>query len=156
MHLVSWQTALYLHGVDIAMGFTPEEVVYRLKFVDPAMRGLIVEAREAPLGTILDVMQIGTDPGKMTSEQLKAVYNLFSTFVDSIVSWNLEDKNGTPVAISLDGLRSYGFRFAMDLAVVWSNAGVEVSAPLEKRSTNGSPSVAASIPMETSSASLPN
>lgn len=131
------------------MGFCPDEVTYRLKFVNPAMRGLIVEAREAPLGVILDVMRLGSDPENMNKNELKAVDELFCAFVQSIVEWNLEDRDGVPIPVGMDGLRRYGLGFGMDLAMAWANAGVDISGPLGRRSNAGQPSGAVSIPMET-------
>jgi hypothetical protein len=130
------------------MGFCPDDTVYRLKFVSPAMRGLIVEAKEPPLGIILDVMRLGDDPTNMNKADLKSVDELFHSFVQSVVSWNMEDKDGTPVPITMDGLGRYGLRFALDLAMAWANAGVDIPAPLGNRSTNGLQSGEVSIPME--------
>jgi hypothetical protein len=132
------------------MGFCPEETIYRLRFTNPDMQGLIVEAREAPLGIILDVVRLkDIDPKRMTTDDLKVVNELFIAFVESVVEWNLEDKSGVAVPITLEGLRRYGKQFAFNLALTWANAGADVPAPLENRSNNGQPSVAASIPMET-------
>ena len=72
-------------------------------------------------------------------------------FVAEVVrGWNLEDAEGQPVPLTSDGLASVPLDFLMRLITEWANQVGSVAAPLVSASSNGRPSVEASLPMASS------
>ena len=72
-------------------------------------------------------------------------------FVAEVVrGWNLESEDGQPVPVTSDGLASVPLDFLMRLITEWANQVGSVAAPLVSASSNGRPSVEASLPMASS------
>ena len=72
-------------------------------------------------------------------------------FVAEVVrGWNLENADGQPVPVTSDGLASVPLDFLMRLITEWANQVGSVAAPLVSASSNGRPSVEASLPMANS------
>lgn len=94
------------------------------------------------------------DTGNMTVE------DAVQLFEEHLVSWNLEnrdsDENVVPVPADGAGIRSQDAMFIKGLVDRWARKIVDVNRPLGRRSTSGSPSLEASIPMEPLSESPPN
>lgn len=72
-------------------------------------------------------------------------------FADSVVSWNLEAEDGTPLPCTREGFFGIDNDLALALATKWLDVlgGKVDDAPLESSSPSGEPSQVASIPMET-------
>jgi hypothetical protein len=83
------------------------------------------------------------------NDTLKAVGDLFETFATALVSWNLEDEDGTPVSADLEGIQSQDMEFILAVVRAWLEAVSSVNAPLGEGSTGGGTSQVPSIPMET-------
>lgn len=131
------------------MGFVPEGKVYRLRFVDDDMAGLVVTARSTNLGAFLDVAEwVDIDPKSASKEDLRKLASLFETFAGALVSWNVEQPAGVPVPATLEGLRSQDVDFCLEIIRAWFEAIGGVPGPLGARSSNGGKSLEASIPME--------
>lgn len=77
-------------------------------------------------------------------------------FVESLVSWNLEDDQGRPIPATTDGLKQVDQALARALQGAYVDAlvGVHDADPLPESSTSGEPSLVESIPMEALSPSL--
>lgn len=131
------------------MGYVRERKVYRLRFVDDDMAGLVVEAHSTNLGAFLDVAEwVDIDPTSTSPEDLRKLASLFETFADALVSWNLEEPAGVPVPATLEGLRSQDVDFCLAIIRAWFEAVGGVPGPLGARSSAGELSLEASIPME--------
>ncbi|GAA2199949.1 hypothetical protein [Streptomyces bangladeshensis] len=72
-------------------------------------------------------------------------------FADSLISWNLENEDGTPVPCTRAGLFSIDNDLALAMATEWLErlgGKVDEASPLDGTSLSGEPSPVASIPME--------
>lgn len=134
------------------MGYRPKRKTYRLRFADPEMKGLVVEASSVPVGTFKDIIKLlGTI--ETTEDDAEAVARLFEMFADALVTWNLEDDSGEPVPTTVEGIDSQDFDFMLAVIMSWVSSVGDVPAPLEQTSNGGGPSLVASLPMEPLSAS---
>ena len=94
----------------------------------------------------------GTAIGDMDSDALSAlsgIGSLFDSFADALVEWNLEDHKGNPVPATKAGVYRQEFPFLMQIIAAWTECMGGVDENLEPRSTGGSRSEVALIPMET-------
>lgn len=130
------------------MGFKVKRKVYKLVFQDPDMDGLVVLARSVPLGKLLDA---SADSGAGADAEVgaKQTRGMFELFAGALVSWNLEEEDGTPVPATLDGVLGQDAEFVRGLIEAWSEALTSVPGPLGKPSTSGGTSPELAIPMET-------
>jgi hypothetical protein len=132
-------------------GYVRERKVLRLRFDDPDMDGLVVRARTLSLGEFLDVVGLrNLDPQRMARDDLD---KLFGLFAQALLDWNLEEPQGTPVPVSLEGLHSQDADFVLTIIGAWVDGMAQVSGPLGAASSNGRPSPEASLPMEARSPS---
>lgn len=121
------------------MGYVREPTVYRLRFEDPAMNGLIVRVAGLTTGELLELVRLGSDPGE--------VEKLFRLFAAKLVDWNLEQPEGVSVPATYEGVLSQEDGFVLQLIDAWQEAVAGVPAPLARTSGGGRPSPVASIPM---------
>jgi hypothetical protein len=126
------------------MGFKYEGKRFNLKF-EGDFEGLEVKTRSVPLGQYLEVQELLDSD--MDREQID---KLFGEFSKVIVSWNLEDDNGDPVPTTAAGLYTQELELVQAITSAWRDAMVGVPAPLEPSSSDGEPSLVASIPMDVS------
>lgn len=131
-------------------------------FVLDAIHKLVFEEYADEDGTELEVMVkpltygewAALDSGNLTVE------DAVQLFEEHLVSWNLENRDGggdvVPVPADGGGIRSQDAMFIKGLVDRWARKIVDVNRPLGRRSTSGSPSLEASIPMEPLSESPPN
>jgi hypothetical protein len=141
------------------MGFTRQRKVYRLRFDDEEMAGLVVRARSVPLGAFLDMLQlmdIEIDAGKVSGEDALKLDQLFERFSKALVEWNLEEPEGVPVPATFEGLKSQDIDFTMLIIRAWIAALSQVPDFLPPGSFNGERSLELSMPMEPRSQSPPN
>lgn len=110
--------------------------------------GCEVVLRKLTLGEYLDIVGITADSGiNHVGDQLKRMG-------DKLVSWNLEDEDGTPIPATPDAVLEQDKDLMIAVLNAWLDALNGVPAPLEPNSPDGEPSLEASIPMETLSSSL--
>lgn len=129
------------------MGYTPDEDILRLKFVD--RDGLEVDVESTSVDNILRLMALADLAESSTgAEQAKAAEELICGFQGCLRRWNVEIPSGRPVPTTVEGVKSLKFPFAFEIITAWLNAVAGVSGPLPAGSTNGARSVVESIPME--------
>jgi hypothetical protein len=149
------------------MGFRKQEKVYVLQF-DGELEGLEVRMRGASAGELIKI-----DGMKYNAEALN---DLFLFAGSKLISWNLEEEDGTPITfepqkvdveedgvsttrLETDGeakarvLFAQDLDFILDILTAWKNAIMGVSDPLERNSRDGERFPEESIPMETLSSS---
>lgn len=126
----------------MAGGFV-RDTVYVLNFDDAQYEGLIVKARSAPVGRLVELAAL-VDKVNAT----ESLDELLSGFAKSLISWNLETPDGEPVPATLESLREQDFEFVIDIVMAWMDAVASVAGPLGKRLAAGKASAAVSIPME--------
>ncbi len=111
---------------------------------DEELAGLEVHVRRKSLGEYLEIVGLAESDidGPVLVRQLEE-------FTRSLISWNLEEEDGTPVPPSRDAVFAQDKDLMLKVATRWIERleGV-VDAPLPESSPAGEPSPEASIPME--------
>ena len=139
------------------MGYRKQKKVYHLIFEDDEFEGLEVRTHAPPFGFLEEVTQLAAFAGKtvFTADDMEQVQAFFGAFSKHLISWNLEDDDGTPVPATLEGLRAQELPFVMAIIQAWVGIG-KVSGPLVQPSSGGRPSLEGSLPMEALSPSRLN
>ncbi|MEU6397881.1 hypothetical protein ABZ867_12975 [Streptomyces cinnamoneus] len=108
--------------------------------------------RRLKLGEWLDITGLGGDDGD--SAVVRHVGDQLLAMADKLIAWNLEDEDGTPVPTTVEAVLEQDQGLMLAILGKWLDGLAGVPAPLDPSSTDGEPSQAASIPMETLSSSL--
>lgn len=122
---------------------------YVLKFED--RDGLEVTVDGISTGDLLDVAGWAAQvkDSKDAAGNLDAVGKLMGMLATALVEWNVEDRHGKPVPVTLAGLRSLKLTLVMDIVNAWMAAQTQVDEDLGKGSDSGPGSgLERSIPME--------
>lgn len=134
------------------MGFEVPTSVLNLTFDE--YPDLEVRAGSITLARLLDLTEQAEGLRKDAGSASEA-RELFAEFGGKLRSWNCE-RDGEPIPATLDGLLSLDADFAAKILLSWFDAigGTDIDkGPLDRRSTNGLPSVAPmTIPTEVLSA----
>src|SRR6266508_6176808 len=131
-------------------GYVRQRKVYRLRFEDEDMAGLVVQARSAPLGQFLGLTKLAElERGKVRPEDMEKVDGLFRGFAACLVDWNLESEDGTPVPATLEGLYTQDIDFILQIIFAWIEGIAGVQVPLGQPSSDGGKSLEGSMPMAT-------
>lgn len=138
------------------MGYRRERKVYRLNFEgDPEMDGLVVKVRSTSIGNLLQVAGLlvlaDRDVDELQPDDIARLDQLFDGFAGSLVEWNLEDEQGTPVPATPDGVKGQDADFILPIVKAWFTAMNGVPTPLGAPSSDGGRSLERSIPMESPS-----
>jgi hypothetical protein len=139
------------------MGYKREKTIYNLVF--PDMEGLEVKATSTSMGEFQRIAKLAVkldeNPDELSVDDIDALDALFERFAKVLISWNLEDEDGTPVPATKEGLLDQDPVFVMTVVNVWLSTVSSVPASLGKdsNSTNTFPEV--SIPMEVASSASP-
>lgn len=139
------------------MGYRAKRKVIVLQWPeDDDLHGLEVRARSQSMAELLDLTdQIALlESGGLAA--LSKVRGLITEFVEHVDSWNLEDDDGAPTAMTPEGLLSHEPVLVIEMVLAWAEGVVTIrkSDPLDPSSTSGTPSVLSSVPMASSPASL--
>lgn len=135
-------------------GYVRKRRVYRLRFEDEELDGLVVKVRSASVGRLLEFMRFlaGLSDDDLTTEDVEKFAALFESFAEVLEEWNVlyadGPNKGQPVPATLEGVRSQDGDFVMDIMRVWFQAVTQPPAPLPATSSAGGPSAALSLPME--------
>lgn len=122
------------------MGFVREKV-YRLVWDDGELAGLEVSVLSAGVDLYAQIADCRDDV---------ALADLFAPLV---VSWNLEDSDKAPIAVSRAAVGALDGDMLAFIVTAWINAVVGVSPPLPPPSADGPLLAEGSIPMDVLSAS---
>lgn len=138
------------------MGYKPKRTLYRLRFADPDMDGLIVTTRSISTGQMLELQKYGSqiagaEDGDVPREMIDKMIDLL---VAGIIDWNVEDDNDQPIPPTKDALLDQELPFLFAIIQAWGQAVTGVSESLGKDSTSGETFPEESIPMEILSSSL--
>lgn len=134
------------------MGYHKARQVARLVWPDGhELHGLEIRVKVISVGTYLQYTRIFGDKSAENSDD--EVTEIYSDFVDNLISWNLEDEEGKPIPQTLEGLFTQELDFINTIIFAWADSLTKVSEELGKGSPSGDRSVEASLPMETLSPS---
>lgn len=78
-------------------------------------------------------------------EDMAGIYDILGP---KLVSWNLEEADGSPIPFNRDTLAAQDKALAVAIVESWTDALSSVRRPLAQPSPDGSPSEVASIPTE--------
>jgi len=127
------------------MGFTPQRKQFRLKFQDEELNGLEVLMGSASIGALMNMSNFSADTAK---DSMSSLGTSLSVLADSLVSWNLEYENGSPVPATLEGLREQDMYMIMSIISAWTEAISGVAPPLPVSSNSGETFQEVQLPME--------
>lgn len=143
------------------MGFKVNRKGYRLTFADGSaldgativMGSLTVDELLA-LGETAEAAGAAVAAAGTSTSELEAMQNLKVLIADKLISWDLEEEDGTPIPADMAGVGSLEVEWLMLLVAAWTGALSAVDPSLGKESPSGAISLEASIPMEVNSPSL--
>lgn len=126
------------------MGFRLNRT-YLLKFEDSALEGAEIRFRATPISVMI---QLG--------ERLQHA-DLAGLVAEYVIDWNWEDEKGEPLPVTAEAiLENWEEPVLARVCQEWYKAAKGVTAPLEKPSTDGTPSQEQNLPMEPLSDSPPS
>lgn len=138
------------------MGFVREKTIYKLVFQTPELDGLEVRATGGSLGDYLVISELADLAEVLHTatkqEAAKRIGEVVAHFAETLVDWNLEDEDGTPVPATAEGLRRQDPELIIAIVRAWMDAVAGISRPLGQPSPDGEQ--VAEIPMQTLSPSL--
>lgn len=134
-------------------GYQRKRKVYKLIFADEEMNGLEVRCTSVSIDTMMRLTALAGLASKSLAEysveDLENVNLVFEVFAEALISWNLEDEDGSPVPATLEGVKAQDIDFLNVIITAWMERVAGISGPLAPASTVGSRSLEASMPMET-------
>lgn len=137
----------------MGQGYQRKKKIYKLIFADEEMNGLEVRCTSVTINTMLELTALAglasKSPDEYDADDLQAVDVVFDAFAGALVSWNLLDDEGVPVPATVEGIRGQDIDFINEIIKAWMERVAGISDPLGRRSTAGSRSLEALIPMET-------
>ncbi|MCG6493443.1 hypothetical protein [Kitasatospora sp. A2-31] len=136
------------------MGYKVQRNTYQLTFKGTEFDGLEVRIRGLNTGQMLELeaARLAREAGGETG--VGATRQMTEMLASALVSWNAEDEDtGLPIPPTLEGLLAQDASFNAVLIDQWTKAMVGVPAPLPPASSDGQPSLEASIPMDVPSPS---
>lgn len=127
--------ALWLIREGTAMGFKPEQTIYKLTFKGTALDGLEVRVGSLTIREYNAMLRAGSADGP--AGVLKANVSVFELFLSKLISWNLEDADGNPVPQDMAGLESQERPVVTGIINAWQMAMVNIDGPLKSDSSSG-------------------
>ncbi len=115
--------------------------VYRLKFESDAMAGLEVKVRSMSIGDSLEFAEEAEKIG--AAKDVNQIRPVLEKLASAIVSWNVEEDDGTPVPVSVEGVIELELSAVTAIIEAWMEVIGGVPAPLPKDSSGG-----VTVPME--------
>lgn len=125
------------------MGYQHKRKRIAVRFEEPhEYAGFEAVLRGQHLGGFLNLLGIGEVDMSNLGDQLKEMGR-------ALISWNLEDEDtGAPVPVAPEAVMAQDQDLMIALAKGWIDGLRGIPAPLEQSSTDGQPSLEASLPME--------
>ena len=124
-----------------------------LHLVFPDKPGLEIFVRSVNVRRALSLMQLADklSGGEVTgtAEAERVTVELFGAFADRVVSWSLEEDDGTPLPVSPEALLDWDFDDAISWVLTWIQQATSISLPTAPPTGTGD--LEASIPMASAS-----
>lgn len=139
--------------------------VYRLVFDDEQHEGLEVRARGISIDRAVKMLALGASLSGAagiladTEEGAAQRERLYEGLAAVLLEWNVEEDDGTPVPVTVDGIRTVDWDIVMAIFEAWSTAVMGVGRPLPPSSTGGGTSdeqALSTLPVESLSPSPPS
>lgn len=110
---------------------------------DSELDGLVLRMKSPSMAVFFQFSDI--DIKSMTPSSMRVI---FEPMAEHMLSWDMEEEDGTPVPCNLQGLLSLEMLHVLEIMTGWIDAAASVSVPLGQPASSGSPSLEASIQME--------
>jgi hypothetical protein len=138
------------------MGYRPRHKVFKLVFADPEMDGLIVRVRAIRIGEMRELLDLADlDTSYLQPGDAGKASRMFEMFADALISWNVEDDQGSPVPATLEGISAQDGDFIQAIVKEWLNI-FKVAGPLGNGSSDGGRSLEESLATASQSQSHPS
>lgn len=126
------------------MGYTRKQRTFVLEFDDEEYEGLEIEMKSLPLGDFIKVSKLMDEEGKSDGQ----VEDMIKMFQKSIIRWNMQEEDGTPIPVTHEGLMTCDLSFILAAINGWVQGISSVSKSLGKDSNSGGTSPMPQLPME--------
>lgn len=140
----------------MAGGYTVPRRVFALDFEFEELAGLEIKVKAISVGQLLDmdarVVDLDTGGG-WTQGMSNELDYLMEQFIGQVVEWNMEEEDGSPVPVSVEGLRTLEIPTLVQIIASWLTNSAGVSREEGKAPASGDSPEVASLPMETLSGS---
>lgn len=114
------------------MGFRKVPTIYTLTFKGD-YEGLVVRMKSTSFGKVRRLLALMGDD----VDELESFAGIADLLIENLVSWNLEDENGTPVPVNAETFDDQDFAFVIELANQYLGEVTGPSEELGKDSTDG-------------------
>lgn len=135
-------------------GYKRQRKIFKLRFEDPDMDGLIVRCRSTSVREFLDIQTMAEAAKGDNSDDMVTMKMLLATFATVILDWNMQEEDGTPIDPSSETLLDEDFGFVMTMITAWMEAMAGVAKDLGKASTPAATPPAESMLLEIPSTPL--
>lgn len=137
------------------MGFRPSDhkTEYNLHFEDSALSDLEIRVTACSVNEFNEIMGSATAVG---DEAIEGANKLLAKFAENIVSWNMENADGSPMPITAESLGALEQPLVIRLISAWQAAMVTVPNPLRPGSVSGARSEELSLGLANGSVSQPS
>lgn len=127
------------------MPFTPQALIYTLKFDGTKLDGLTVKIGSVTVAEYNKMMDLGALTER--TEVKEANSWVLDLFLERLVSWDLANNDGSLVPCTIEGVSTQERWVINNIIAAWQIALVAVDVPLNKSSTSGESSEEASLGM---------
>jgi hypothetical protein len=128
------------------MGYIPEPTIYSLNFDDTPLKGLEVKVRCCSMDQFNSMLR--NSKADNLADLADKNEKTIALFINNLVSWNLTNKDGSPVPPTMEGFCAQEQPMLQEVIAAWQTAMVTVSPPLNLPSPNGAISQEASLGLE--------
>jgi hypothetical protein len=131
-------------------GYRRQRTVFNLTFEE--YEGLQVQVRSLPIGKLKKVGELenlkGLSDRKMTGNDLALIEKFFGLFAEALITWTLEDEDGTPIPPTFEAIMEEEPDFMAEIALAWLDQLIGVDEELGKDSPSGQRFPEVSLPTE--------
>lgn len=113
------------------MGYRKAPTILTLKFDKPEYEGLSVRMKSLSFGKVRKLISATESASDENFDELLEAVDR------GIVSWNLEEEDGTEIPANAEALNDQDFQFVMDVIMAWLDCMTGVTEDLGKGSSNG-------------------
>jgi hypothetical protein len=142
------------------MGYRRKRKIFNLDFTDAGFEDLEVQASSLSLGRFIGLRDLialqDLKTRKMTPADMDKIEQLFEMFAEALISWTLQEEDGTPVPATREGVMGEEPEFMLMIASAWMDAVVGVEEDLGKDSGSGPLSQVPPLPMDPLSPNPPS
>lgn len=138
------------------MGYCRPAKVYKIVWDDGDLAGFEVRARGLSVGKLLELGKAAAEVPDDFSGSIASMEPLITEFAGALIEWNLENEDGSPVPVTVDGIRQQDMSLVIPAVMRWMTAVAGVDNPLPGTLNSGGTSPEASLALASSSSSQQN